>query len=593
MNILSNARRFLTRGAALALIATAAWGLVVLCTSTAHAQDADGMLKYYSGHGRTGFPSDAQFEYTAKDEEGKDVTLTRWVPAELERVLRKYKDLGEKDARTEISAIKMMGGTIYFAVFHLRTADDANGDSFGTGRAGFDSAFRAAADSPMNKLDRKAQYLYLYQFVNDRGIDPRNRKAVLTPIKTAAVVNEAIPPTQDLGRFALRMMVSRDDLSSWGYFDDRTFAAKVMDRDIVDIKAAADQAKMKEIRLAVSALPAIVRENNENAAYLRRSTSEELGKLAKEFGVAESRLNIVESASYQAKEAKQINFISAFYKTDKEAVVAVNPTNVRVLEPRSQDRLFDLGVGFAYGVDEDVARSIFVVDFNKVEQGQRSVVFGYTTNLPPTWGMARLDTTRAASEDIREIAWASIFAEAELDRVSTKIAALDGKVALASVETRMPVPQTAPMGFGGVGGGMSIGMGGMQGGFGGGVGVPSWSGGYTRPGGGGFGGVPGTGNGGGTGQGNGNGTGNGNSAATPNVFINFDASLVNQQLQGQFQLQGQQQRQNQTNRGHGHRGGHHGHVVPAPASLLLGLLGLPGLWLLRRRKTEGAEAAVA
>jgi len=37
---------------------------------------------------------------------------------------------------------------------------------------------------------------------------------------------------------------------------------------------------------------------------------------------------------------------------------------------------------------------------------------------------------------------------------------------------------------------------------------------------------------------------------------------------------------------HGYRGGKpgHGEVIPAPASVLLGMLGLPILWIIRRRQ---------
>jgi hypothetical protein len=80
---------------------------------------------------------------------------------------------------------------------------------------------------------------------------------------------------------------------------------------------------------------------------------------------------------------------------------------------------------------------------------------------------------------------------------------------------------------------------------------------------------------------------NANNANLVNVIVNFDASLINQQKQNQNQNQHQHQHQHQNQhqhqRGHGH--GHKGHVIPAPASLLLGLLGLPGFLLLRRRKT--------
>lgn len=121
------------------------------------------------------------------------------------------------------------------------------------------------------------------------------------------------------------------------------------------------------------------------------------------------------------------------------------------------------------------------------------------------------------------------------------------------------------------------GFAGIGGGFGGGAGFPSLSGGgFTR--------AAGQSGGGGTGSGTGEGTTDQNQNNTP--AINFEATLVNIQTQAQAQFQSQHQ---SNHGGHGHHGG--GHVVPTPASLLLGLLGLPGLYFLSRRKDDAVTEA--
>jgi hypothetical protein len=88
-----------------------------------------------------------------------------------------------------------VGSTINFAV--LNQAFATYGDSWGTGHDDFNAAFvpgRDAEGYSSGALDRRAQYLYLYQIVNDgqHGV----------PIKRGAV----------------RLLVDPRNITSWGFF---------------------------------------------------------------------------------------------------------------------------------------------------------------------------------------------------------------------------------------------------------------------------------------------------------------------------------------------------------------------------------------
>ena len=62
---------------------------------------------------------------------------------------------------------KVIGATIYVGVYD-RVADAGNGDSFGTGMAGFDDKFRRRQERGQARQGHRC--IYLYQIVNDRGM---------------------------------------------------------------------------------------------------------------------------------------------------------------------------------------------------------------------------------------------------------------------------------------------------------------------------------------------------------------------------------------------------------------------------------------
>jgi hypothetical protein len=548
-----------------------------------------------------------------------------------------------------VQQFKVMGATVYFSVF--RNVGEIDGDTFGTGMANLDDKFEAGRsfkDSMSPRFDRNAKYLYLYQIVNDRNLDPRVTQAkgaqgggVVNPlfVPGAKIDPKAkVPETDDIASFALKLLADPRYITSWGHFHNSSFAANVPDTDTTGkpVKQVVDDGKgnktesEKIVRLAFSYLPPITSKIS-HPAYGKRARSYSLGELGAGLGVEPSTLNVQSTKAFTDLKnvAGQVgkdniawaNFLDEIVKA--VAVTAKEPEFVQLMYMPSEERMnvvgpFLGGVDLASDADDDLTRAIFRVDFEHLKtlkQGERSVVFGFTSDLPPVSAPIRIDTptARNAGEGLR---LANYFADEVTGRVagtgivptSASGMALALGTSLGMAATPVPAPAAAAPGGGAIAGGFATGLGGgFGGGGGGGFGFPSLQGGFFRAGGGGFGGGSGGfggGNGGGTGNGNGNGNGNGDGQGASdqkqqgnnlvNVQVNFDASLINQQQQAQNQSQHQHQNQNQHQHqrqnqhqhqhGHHHGHGHKGHVVPAPASLLLGLLGLPGLLLLRRRK---------
>lgn len=159
MTTQSNARRF-TKSEAL-LAGAAAFGLFVTLSLGLNAQEAkkdnipdDKAMAArssieVSGYTRPGNPDD---KFNSDGE-----------------LIRQVAFVGEG-----LKKFKIMGGTVYFAVF--RNTGLLEGDTFGTGMKDFDAKFEAGRsfkDSMSPRYDTRAKYLYLYQVVNDRNLDPR------------------------------------------------------------------------------------------------------------------------------------------------------------------------------------------------------------------------------------------------------------------------------------------------------------------------------------------------------------------------------------------------------------------------------------
>jgi len=608
----SNARRFTLRKVLLAT--TAAFSLAVFGLGT-HAQEAkkDKVVEEkaetrrasveINGYTRPGNPD---------DKFGAEGELIRRLGFEGEGVKK----------------FKIMGGTVYFAVF--KNTGLVEGDTFGTGMASFDAKFEAGRsfqDSMSPRYDKNAKYLYLYQIVNDRNLDPRINQVkgakgdggIKVPLFDPNVkvdAKTAAPVTEDIASFALKLITDPRYITSWGHFRDSSFAATVVDVDGAGkpVKNVVDKVEKgdKIIHIAFSYLPAVVTKIS-HPAYSRRARAHTLGDLAAGFGVEHGSLNIKESKAYGdikllAGQAGKDNIAwASFAEGILKATDAVKEPDYVQLMYLSNEERAALSVppiipGSAPEILEDeITRAIFRVDWRKanlLKQGSRSVVFGFTTDLPPVSAPIRIDTPKAAlvSEGLR---LANYFAEEGMGRGTgagqgTGIALTGGTEAAAMAlalgsavgagPTPVPAAEPAAAGFAGMTGGFSSlgGLTGVGGGIGGGIGFPTWAGGFARPGGG-FGG------GGGFGTTSGQGTPtqqqNGTQSGAQNINFNVTQTNQQQQSQQQQQHQHQNQHQNQYQNQHQNQNNRHYHGNPAPASLLLGLLGLPGLLLLRRRKT--------
>jgi hypothetical protein len=93
-----------------------------------------------------------------------------------------------------------LGSTVYYMV--LDRAEGTEGDTWGSGIKSFDSFFVPGRDCADKKLDTSARYLYLYQVVNDRPPDGGQPSG---PVQSATV----------------RLLVDPGRLNSWGYFARR------------------------------------------------------------------------------------------------------------------------------------------------------------------------------------------------------------------------------------------------------------------------------------------------------------------------------------------------------------------------------------
>ncbi len=522
--------------------------------------------------------------------------------------------------REELKKFKIMGGTVYFAVF--KNVYSAEGDTFGTGLTNFDTRFetgRSFKDNMSPRYDKKAKYLYLYQIVNDRNLDPRINQVkgakgagiMKNPIfdpNAKVGANAAAAVTDDIASFALKLTVDPAYITSWGHFRNSGFAAQLPDLDSTGkvVRHKVENVERDRIALMAFSHLAPTQLKIANPRYSHRARAHSLGDLENGFSVADSGHNLATSKAQTDLKAVHgnidkgnIRLLADVGRLLQAAESGKEPDYVQLMYAPPEDRVSAPIVPPAGAdmLEDEVTRAIFRVDWrgaNLLKQGNRSVVFGFTSDQPPMSAPIRIDTPEAAIHS-QSMRLASYFAEDVVARSTADASAIaltaggGNAAALAlALGTSLGVgagPQAAAAeggvpGFASITGGTS-GIGGATGGgAGGGLGFPSLAGNFSRPGGGfGGGGALGGGN------GSGDGTSTQNQSNTPgvNITTNFDASLSNQQKQ--------QQNQNQNNGGgRGHC--HPGHVVPAPASLLLGLLGLPGLWLLRRRNSAKPDAAV-
>jgi hypothetical protein len=510
-----------------------------------------------------------------------------------------------------------LGGTVFFAVFRLTRE---TGDVWGTGVKDFDTAFIPGVDyndidSP--GLDTRAKYLYLYQVVNSRGLDP------ISPMIFAANADKG---TQPIASTAVRLRVDPRYITSWGHFKSEGFTLAVMPEQldgkrgkgvvgvVGDKKNGAvrpafeeDQDKEGTLRMAVSVNPSILGSLDMNA-YLWNAPAHRLERMR----VNSATLNLADSPAARELEKRTQNLKKNNARPAawvegmlKAARTATPPALVRLVQSEPDARLFlqadwtPTGKGFLNLADH-------------------STVFGFTTDLPPVpepVGIATPDGRPALLPVLGDLAGdgpaaamvpgANGGGPAEVETIEEDmVLALAPGVATGVAPGTVvgPVQPAALMpSFAGPGLGTALPN---LGGFGAGIPFANVGGIGTAPpplwgGGGGFsgGGTVGT-----VGTTNGTpanvvvNTGPVNVTVTAGnqsqtTTVNTNISLQNQQsqsqsqaqAQAQAQAQSQSQSQNQTSCGQ--------HVVPEPGAVVLALLGLPLLLLLacfRRRKIAAA-----
>lgn len=452
---------------------------------------------------------------------------------------------------------KLIGGTVYFMVLERK---GSSGDTWATTLANFDSRFvegKSFNNTYSPSLDTQAKYLYLYQVVNDRGLDPR--PGVILP----AVAREF--KTEDIGVAEVKLIVDPRYITSWGYFKNTAFSAMVPDRNPSgEIRPAAEGAS-SNIRLACSTNPSILNELPEKR-YRPRCPAFDLGALENNFGIGMGNLNLKDSFAMQqlqGKKTKGVALVNWENNVLQSADAAKEPVFAQIITGSNLEK------GLSALEGEDMGNAVFRVDFRVKELlklGHHSAIFGFTSDLPPTFEPVLIKEAEDAAKRGKGI---RPVAEAPADGEGIVPAVAPGTVPTPTPPAASVGTDVAPggLGLGNMGGQPGLGGGGA---VGGGPGVGAIGG--ARPSGGG-GGVSGFGG----GQGGGEGT-TSQEQKPGNNPINFNATLINQQQQKQQQQQ--QQHQSQNNCCHGN-----GNVIPAPGAFLLGLLGLPALLLVRRRNS--------
>jgi hypothetical protein len=522
---------------------------------------------------------------------------------------------------------RIIGGTVYFAVFeqlHLEHTDTGveENDTYGVGISSWDKKFapgRATNGSYSPAFDTKARYLYLYMVVNDRGLNP-----LKTRIKPAL---DKELPTEDITTTTVGLHVDLKEFTSWGYWDNTAFSAVVPNRNLEGDIRPTKLGGGNDLRLAFSADPSILVELPDHE-YKKRAPALSLGDLDRGFGIAKSNLNLEETAAYiqLSKVAKPVAWQTNFIKAAKGGL---KPDYVRLVSEQEQQQ-GKLSVDANKNTVEHHAKpgeattGFFQAEWrgdNAVKLGTHSVIYGYTSNLPPVDEICSIYSPPGDPDRIPKDgngggggagagAGANGFVNFGGDEVFVQAqgqapGAANGQM-VAPGTGPSPTPAAAGGGGGGGGGGGiagSIGGGGAGGGSGFSPAFPGTGGYGTGLGTTGTGGGTGAASGGGQGnqgqtgtQTNGNNTGTDKNAGTQTQTLTFNPVLTNQQKQQQQQQQQQQQkqRQNQRQGQHQNNNNNHGQVVPEPAAIGLALLGLPALYLvLRRRKAPKPEAVPA
>jgi hypothetical protein len=477
-----------------------------------------------------------------------------------------------------------IGATVYFRVFDLKDGDP--GDPWATGIKNLTGSFvpgSASLGRGSDKLDRAARYLYLYQVINDSG-------------RPAQIKSTAI-----------RLLAPPYLITSWGYFapkkDDTAHGLGFsMAFDLRDEAAA----KGKPVLVPLStAHPGVADPTYRNpapyfdaphsygmASILVDNTprrladavdAEDRGRVPQQV-LLQSVANFEGAPNWLVRDNVQVNPLVGYEPAGLPVSGLYNPlyTPLTPSFPVAPTEALEQAPAVAaYWSDEPLL------------PGQRSTLFGFTSNYPPVYEDVRL----RGSPVIGRAATPTSLG------VPSAVLVVDGQVPTPAAWEAAGSPGCGGPSVGALSGPLAgIGAGGgllASGGFGGFGGV------------GGFGGIGGVGGGfgGGTSGGGGNASGNGNpqqgqaqnqtpppptvittpsSPPTPNVTVSVNQSQNQAQAQAQAQWQAQLQAQAQAQ---SQSQNNNTNVVPEPAAWLSALLGLLVLLLLRRHLGLGPATA--
>jgi hypothetical protein len=496
-----------------------------------------------------------------------------------------------------------IGGTVYFTVLEQRRNAEV-GDTWGTGIKNFDALLvrgREVDGASSPRIDTTARYLYLYQTINDRGTG--------VPITSTSI----------------RLLVDPRAITSWGSAPGLGFAAPPREwqrQTTVGLRAAAFGGEGGGVRPAVQ--DDFPKDQVRPVSYDVTYTSAVQG---------ENRLYKDPAPAVTGKEIPVLAQLPTTTDLPARArtpiigaalEVALDPVQAPdyVVLDYGRDALRDSGQPY---LDRPYVRAVWN-SRNGLKRGERSTVYGFTSNLPPTMagvlvrGPAEKEKAgpKAPGGQKPPVRPADQGEVSQTSLVYFQQPAAGSGVVPAAGTVPTPTPAAAPgAAIGGLGFGAPFGgLGGFPGGAGagGGFGAGGAVGGFgsaPNGGGGGFGGGSGGGTGGGTGGGfSGFGGANGQqgqlgalgqqqqqqqipSNMIPVINLNLQQNLsqqtsVNQsqsQAQAQSQKQSQKQSQNQ-NQKQNQNQNQNSQIVPEPAAFIMAATGLPFLYaILRRRRT--------
>lgn len=307
---------------------------------------------------------------------------------------------------------KTFGGTVYFAVY--RKISTSGGDTWGVGRSDFDAQFNPGESyrstfSP--RLDTDAEYLYLYQVVNDRGFHdlklPENKQTIITPV---AMDNaEQRPPiTREVASFSLFLRTDPRLITSWGFFDDSGFNVKV--QDFAEIRQMANDpaAKPAGMNMAVSSNLSILDTLYPEKDKVYRSW---VPPLTVDFnrttwGVGKDTLNIAGNRIRPVANdrAGGLRFVANKTLDQVKTEGSVRPDYTQIIYFDGSNPVNGATIdGITLGPAE-VARAIFKVEWlsKTITEGQQSVIFGFTSNVEPVRSPVRLKDLNTTINDSSE-----------------------------------------------------------------------------------------------------------------------------------------------------------------------------------------------